>query len=170
MTPRARAAGVTSTSAVTAGGRQVHLIGVPVQLLIESTRQLSDLQREMQVMAMDRGSPVEVEAVVEAGRPFSVDLSLWAESDRQLAEAAAARGDSRLDFEVTVPPDIVDRIDRVVDWFRRMASALIRRHLLTLPVTDEVMAYRNWIREEILSQLAGRPPEPCPLEVPRAGL
>jgi anti-sigma regulatory factor (Ser/Thr protein kinase) len=164
--PAFPAAGSVPTQMAAGDGTQVHLIGVPVQLLIESTRQLSDLQREMQVMAMDQGAPAELDGVVEGVSPFSWNLSLWAESDRELAEAAAARGDQRLDLDVTVPPDIVDRIDRIVLWFRRMASSLTRRHLLTLPASDEVNAYRYWIREEILSQLAGRAPQPCPLEIP----
>jgi anti-sigma regulatory factor (Ser/Thr protein kinase) len=164
--PGVPVSGVVSPSVVAGDGTQVHLIGVPVQLLIESTRQLSDLQREMQVMAMDQSAPSELDGGVEGISPFSWDLSLWAESDRELAEAAVARGDQRLDLDVTVPPDIVDRIDRIVLWLRRMASSLLRRHLLTLPASDEVNAYRYWIREEIVSQLGGRPPQPCPLEIP----
>jgi anti-sigma regulatory factor (Ser/Thr protein kinase) len=161
------AAGVVATWAVTGGGRRVQLIGVPVRLLLESTRQLADLQREMQVMAMDHGAAEELGEVVEAGRPLTLALDMWAESDRSVAEIAMARGDERLDWELTVPDDAADLIDRIMSWFRR-SSTLVRRQLLSLPASDEVTAYRTWYRDEILWQLSGRSPRPCPLEVPSA--
>jgi hypothetical protein len=167
ITPMARAAGVMATSAVTGGGRRVHLIGVPVQLLMDSSRQLADLQREMQVMAMDRSTASDgIGEVVEAGRPWTMAIDEWAEADRFHVETALSRGEERIDWEVTVPADIAEKIDSFATWFRRAASSLIRRHLLSLPPSEEVNAYRLWCRDEILAQLAGRAPRPCPLAVP----
>lgn len=159
-------AGVTAASAVTGGGRTIHLIGVPVRLLVESTRQLAELQREVQVIARDHHSPAELEGVVETALPVTGVIDSWTEVDRRLAEQALARGDERLDWKVTVPPDITDRLEGVAAWLRRAASSLVRRHLLSEPASRQVTAYRMWYRDEILAQLSGRAPRPCPLEVP----
>ena len=170
LAPDAVANGVTTSSAVTAGGRRVHLVGIPVELLLESTRHLSDLQREMQVMAMDRTAPPEVEQVVQAGKPWGTDIDRWVEAERRVAESAMARGERTVDFDVVVPDDIARRIEGIAAWMGRTASSVLRRHLLTLPASDEVAAYRRWYGEEIVAQMAGRPPRPCPVRLSSAGL
>ena len=161
----ARANGVVTGETVTGGGRRIHFVGVPVALILESTRQLSDLQREMQVMAMGRTAPPEIEQVVQAGRPWVTDIDLWTDADRRLAERAAARGEATIDFDLVVPADVASRIEGISRWLLRTASAVTRRHLLTLPPSEEVTALRRWYRREILSQMAGRSPQPCPLRV-----
>lgn len=167
LTEAARAQGVFTRSALTGGGRRVHLVGVPVRLLLESTRHLSDLQREMQVMAMDRTAPPEVEQVVQAGRPWITDIDQWLDVDRRTAESALARGEETVDFDLLVPDDIGRRIDGIATWIRRTASQVLRGHLLTLPASDEVSAYRRWYGEEIVSQISGQDPRPCPVRVKR---
>lgn len=162
----AAARGVVRRSAVTGSGRKVHLVGVPVALLLESTRQLSDLQREVQVMSMGRTSPPDLEQVVQTGKPWITDLDLWLDSDRRVAESAAAEGRDTTDFDLLVPEDIASRIDGIAAWLRRAASSIMRRQLLTLPASAEVTAYRRWYGDEILRQLAGREPSPCPVRVP----
>ncbi len=99
----ARAAGVTSAVAVTGGGRKVQLIGVPVQLVVESARHFADLEREIRVMAMDRNGPEELKGVFAVGRQISARVDPWRRADRGLVAAAAARGDERLDYEFEVP-------------------------------------------------------------------
>lgn len=164
LAPFERAAGLTTASAVTGGGRKVHLIGVPVRLLIESNRQLADLHRELQVMAMDHSGPDEFEQLVARNHELAALVDRWAENDRGLGEAALARGAKRMDFDVEVPPDIESGMDRFVAWVRTVSSAMMRPHLLTMPPSPEIAAYRDWYRDEIMSQLAGQPPRPCPLD------
>jgi len=169
LTSTELAAGVTSTIAVTGGGRRVQLIGVPVLLVVESTRHFADLEREIHVMAMDHNGPAELEGVLETGREISAEIQPWTRVDRGLVEAAVARGEDRLDYEVVVPPDAADVIDRLAFWLNRIrASLVIRRHLLTSAPSEAVATYRAWYREEVLAQLAGRAPQPCPLDAPKA--
>jgi anti-sigma regulatory factor (Ser/Thr protein kinase) len=162
----ARAAGVTSAMAVTGGGRKVQLIGVPVQLVVESARHFADLEREIRVMAMDRSGPEELKGVFAAGRQISARVDPWRRVDRDLVAAAAARGDERLDYEIEVPPDAADLVERVTSLVQRLRSSLFRRHFLTGLPRAEVLAYQRWYRDEVLAQLAGRAPAPCPLAVP----
>ena len=161
----ALARGVVQGATVAGGGRTVHLVGVPVELLLESTRQLTDLQREVRMMAMARHAPPGLEQVVQAGKPWVTDIDLWTDADRRMAETAAASGAQTIDFDVYVPDDIASRIEGITAWLRRAAASIRRRQLLTLPATAEVTAYRRWISEEILRQLSGRAPEPCPVRI-----
>jgi anti-sigma regulatory factor (Ser/Thr protein kinase) len=168
LSDSARAAGVTSAVAVTGGGHKVQLIGVPVQLVVESARHFSDLEREIRVMAMDRNGPEELKGVFAAGRQISARVGPWRRVDRELVAAAAARGDDRLDYEIEVPVDAADLVERVTSLVQRLRSSIFRRHLLTGLPSAEVIEYQRWYREEVLAQLAGRAPVPCPLAVPGA--
>lgn len=157
--------GVVSRPAMTGSGRRVHLIGVPVAVLFESIQQLSDLQREVQVVAMGRHASSDLDPVVQTGKPWTTDIDLWTDCDRRMAESAAAAGAETVDFDVMVPDDIATRIEGVAAWLCRVARSILRRQLLTLPASPEVTAYRRWYGEEILRQLAGAEPTPCPVRV-----
>lgn len=146
-----------------APGRRVRLIGVPVAVLLESTRQLSDLQREMQVIGLGPDAPEDMAQVVRAAPEWFPDLDSWTDSDRLLAEAGAAEGRETVDFDVVVPEDVVGRITGVAAWMDKAAAGIRRRDLLTLPASPEVIAYRYWYAEEIVRQMAGRRPRPCPV-------
>lgn len=116
-------------------------------------------------MAMARNAPPELDHILQTGGPWITDVDLWTDSDRQVAEHAAAAGAETVDFDVVVSDDIAAKIDGVTAWLRRVGSSIMRRQLLTLPASDDVMAYRRWYGEEIMRQLAGRKPRPCPLRV-----
>ena len=163
--PAAAPSSTVTASAITGGGRTVRLIGVPVALLVESNRQLADLQRELEVIARDRNRPAEIDAVIGSGS-WLADIDRWTAAERESVGAAMASGDHRLDYQITLPADMHDLMDRFVSWLQRLASSLAHRHLLTQPASDGVTAYRHWYRDEVLSQLGGSPPRPCPLEAP----
>ena len=160
--PTGAMAGLTSVAAVASGGRKVHLMGVPVRLLVESARQFADLQREMQVVGLDHNGPKELVALAETSREISARIGTLRQAGSDVAEEALARGESVIDFDVVVPDDAVDAFDRLGSLIRRVGDALVRRHLLTMPPSDEVTAYRRWYRDEIAWQLMGRSPQPCP--------
>ena len=141
-------------------GVLVKLIGVPVSVLLESTRQLSDLQREMQVIGVGPNPPEDLAQAVETAPEWFDDLDAWTDSDRVRAEAAAAEGHDTVDFEVWVPEDVVRRITGIAAWIDQTAGGIKRRDLLTMPASSEVVGYRYWYAEEIVRQMAGRPPRP----------
>ena len=134
-----------------------------MQLLVESARQLADLQREMQVVGLDHNRPFELVALANASREISAQMGGLRHDGSDLAEAAVARGESVIDFDIDVPEDAVAVFDRLGSLVRRVAETLVGGQVLTVPPSDEVMAYRRWFRDEIEAQLTGRPPRPCPL-------
>jgi anti-sigma regulatory factor (Ser/Thr protein kinase) len=163
LSPAAASAGVKDVTAATGAGRQVHLVGVPVRLLIESSRQLTDLQREMQVIGLDRTGPRELLSLANATREVEASIGHLREAGLSDAKRAIARGDVVVDYDLVVPEDASFQLGRLGTILMRACSRLARRYLLTLPASDEVVAFRMWWREEVLSQLAGRPPAPCPI-------
>jgi len=162
----ANAPGLKTVYASASQGRKIRLIGVPVALLVESTRQLVDLQRELQVVAQDRSGPPELSELSEAARPIAEALARWTYRDHALAQAAEAQGRERLDLELTIDPQEELYFERATRWIRRAGSLLRRRLLLTPQATPEVVAYRRWYEAEVKSQLRGAPPQPCPLAIP----
>jgi anti-sigma regulatory factor (Ser/Thr protein kinase) len=164
-----RAAGVTQLTSVARQGRQVHLIGVPVRLLVESVRQLTDLQREMQVMGLGHTAPIELRDLVDTSEEIEAHIGHLRESGLNAAEVALNRGEQYIDVDMTVPWDAGKYFDRLATLLSRAASRLARRYLLTLPASREVVAYRLWWRDEVLSQLAGRAPRRCPFPATTEG-
>ncbi len=165
----ARAAGVRQVTSMACQGRPVHLVGVPVRLLVESVRHLTDLHREMQVMGLGQSAPVELQDLVAASQDIEAHIGHLRESGLDAAEAALTRGDEVVDLDMTVPEDAGTYLDRLSTLLSRTASRLARRYLLTLPASREIVAYRLWWRDEVVSQLAGRPPRRCPFSATAEG-
>ena len=155
--------GVKEVTVATGAGRQVHLIGVPAKLLIESSRQLADLQREMQVIGLDRSGPSELVSLANCTREVEASIGHLRDAGVADAKRAMERGENVVDYEFVAPEDAGFQLDRLGSVLAKACSRLARRYLLTMPASDEVVAFRMWWREEVLSQLAGRPPAPCPI-------
>jgi anti-sigma regulatory factor (Ser/Thr protein kinase) len=158
--PSALWAGVTAVTAVAAEGRRVHLVGVPVRLLIESARQLADLRREIQFLGLGQDGTAELLDLAETSREISSHLDGLPDPGR--AEAALARGESLMDLDVDLPDEVVRAFDRLGTLVQQVGENLGSDHLLAVPASEEVTAYRRWCRDEITAQLTGEPPRPCP--------
>ncbi len=136
---------------------------MPVRLLIESVRQFADLQREMQVVALDHNGPQELVALAQTNQELAAHIGGLRQAGADVAEAALAQGAAMVDFEVEVGDDAVEAFDLLGLLIRRIGESPGRRPLLSIPPSEEVVAYRHWFRDEMLSQLRGGPPQPCPL-------
>ncbi len=133
-----------------------------MRLLVESSRHFADLEREMQVLALDRNGPAELLALAETGRQISAEIGALRQASSDVAEAALGRDEQVVDFDVVVPDDVLVAFNRLESLIRRSGRELIRRHLLTSVPSEEVDAYRRWYRDEVARQLAGGPPKACP--------
>ena len=158
------AAGFKEVTAAAGSGRHVHLVGVPVSLLIESNRHLTDLQREMQVIGLDHSGPSELVELATTTRDMDAHIGHLREAGLADAKRALARGESVVDFEFDVPDDAAQQLDLVGRLLAVARTQLARRHLLTLPAGDDIVAFRLWWRDEVLAQIGGKPPEPCPVK------
>ena len=158
------AAGLKEVTVAAGSGRHVHLVGVPVSLLIESTRHLTDLQREMQVIGLDHSGPRELIELASTTRDIEAHIGHLREAGLADAKRAMARGESVVDFEFDVPEDAPQQLDLLGRLLAVARTRLASRHLLTLPASEDIVAFRLWWRDEVLAQLAGRAPEPCPIK------
>lgn len=158
------AAGLKEVTVAAGSGRHVHLVGVPVGLLIESTRHLTDLQREMLVIGLDHSGPSELVELANTTRDLEAHIGHLREAGLADAERAMARGESVVDLEFDVPDDAEHQLDLLGRLLAVARTKLARRHLLTLPAAEDIVAFRLWWRDEVLAQIAGRPPEPCPIK------
>ena len=105
----------------------------------------------------------ELVSLARTSREIETSIGYLREACLADAKRAVARGEQVVDFEFVVPEDAPMQLERVARLLARACSRLARRHLLTLPASEDVVAFRLGWREEVLSQLAGRPPAPCPI-------
>jgi anti-sigma regulatory factor (Ser/Thr protein kinase) len=163
LIPSVAAAGVTALTAVAAEGRQVHLVGIPVRLMVEVIQQLVDFQREMQVIGLDhRGSP-ELVALADSGRELAEQMIQLRETTTGLedVEHALADGHEVIDVDMVVPEGTEALFDHLVSLMGPAWEAMSPQ-LLTPPPSEELAAYGLWYRDEVMAQLGGRAPQPCP--------
>jgi len=136
-----------------ASARQFTLQGLPVRAAVASGMHVDDLVRELQLSLAWGPSPADRTRLVEL-----LDTSAPARlSGRHAALDAAARGQLRFDMNVELTNDSMAAFgalnELLTELTARVGSA----------VPEPVAAFRSWLMTEILGQVAGQAPEPCPL-------
>jgi anti-sigma regulatory factor (Ser/Thr protein kinase) len=152
------------------GSRSAQLVAVPLRLIVESDHQFDDSLRELQVMAMADADAVAGSAGVMAAMAvragdIRAQLRPVRLSSHPAVRAARDRGDRLVDIDLEVPADVDGLLGRLSALLEDLGRARTGGHLLVLPPSREVVAYREWLRDEILRQLAGGHLTPCPFPV-----
>ncbi len=142
----------------------VELRGYPVELGMSTVEHISDWMREFRLIALSQQEgtaghevPARLQAMVEhLRRRYAAELS---EPDR-LRAAAAARGDATVDLSYPVRPETEAT---VLGWQRMLAEVdeyCRSQDLLALQRSPLQVRLQDWIFEEFLRQLQGKPPRP----------
>lgn len=156
----AQAAGAQPTEALT----HTRLIAVPTRLILASEGNIEDLTRELQVARLSGRSS-------EAGRLLELATELLAHFEdassalRRAAETAWEEGRRLIDWNLPLDPGSGPALRRVVELLEEVADHCRAGELLALAPSDEVLAVRRWMVEELVRQLAGERPSPCPFPV-----
>jgi hypothetical protein len=160
--------------------RPVRLVATPLRLLKASEDHFDDLFRELQMARLGArdgaGEPGPAVMAREGRRDHRAavqTLALLAERVRsQLAHLreparraiweASSGGDQVLDLEVLTDsrtPELLAEVERLL-----VAASLAARSgfLLTDAPEPEVVAWRRWLRQEMVDQVRGEPPRACP--------
>ena len=138
----------------------VRILGLPVPLAMAGQEHFDELSREFLHLAnADQAVRDEVPGRLLA---LSDDLrsrfSGFTESNEQLLDAAAARGDERVDLVYEVPAEVgpfAQQLGDMLDEADRYCAE--GEYLLTLTTPPEQLAYRQWYLDQFISQSAGGP-------------
>lgn len=169
--------------------RPVRLIAIPVRLLKGSEDHFDDLFRELQMAQLSAapesghatgGQGAGAEAAETGGLSEAVEVSgklaeladtvrgrlaRMREPVRKAIWDAAHRGDRILDINVLADAGMPAVFDVSEEMLSQAARAARLGMLLTEPPAPEVVAWRRWLRQEMETQIAGRPPRACPFPV-----
>lgn len=130
----------------------VRLVGVPVRLVLTSAANLDDLVREVRLVDP---APESAELAMQVvGEPL-----------RTAARDAVERRERLLDMTVDVPRSAGSALREFLDVVGRIVELCRTGVLLSLEPSEEIAAFRRWYVDEVVSQLAGNGPVPCPFPV-----
>lgn len=143
----------------------VRIIAVPVRLLVESDRHFEDLARELQVIGLDPTASADLRELAEQAAHVHRLAAGAQETNRRTSRAALQRGDRLVDISLVMATDTVTGLAALGRLLRKATAAAGEGRILTLPPGREVSDYRGWFLEEVVAQMNGRPPRPCPFPV-----
>jgi hypothetical protein len=154
---------MTSEPALEVDQVEVRLLRFPLRAYARATEHYEDLFREFALMATSTSEhrhavPGRLTALIETlGRRYPPQAAAVEER-----AAALARGELVGDFVLTLPRSgaeasaILDEtLDEADDYCRA-------GDLLTLAAPAQVVEFRRWYLQEVIAQVAGRPPTPWP--------
>jgi hypothetical protein len=143
---------------------QVHLVGLPLQARTRFSQHLRDLTRELsliQIGAVRSTTTSLPPRLLQIATELDTTYAAFRAAPDAVVEAALAAGEDFCDVTYTVPPSagaFLQRLGAILEEADDFCRA--EQHLLSLPASEEVVAYRRWMVAESARQLAGEPPRP----------
>jgi GAF domain-containing protein/anti-sigma regulatory factor (Ser/Thr protein kinase) len=156
--------------------RPVRVVAAPLRLVRESEDHFDDLFRELQMASLggpgDAARP-DARQVVARLAPLAEHvkgrLAPMREPVRRAIWEAVRRGDRLIDLNLLADAGMPSVFEMFAELLAESALGARRGFLLTEPPSREVVAWRQWLRNEMENQIAGRPPRACPFPVSAAG-
>jgi GAF domain-containing protein len=156
--------------------RPVRVVAAPLRLVRESEDHFDDLFRELQMASLggqgDGARPGARQAVARLA-PLAEHvkgrLAPMREPVRRAIWEAVRRGDRLIDLNLLADAGMPSVFEMFAELLTESAIGARRGFLLTEPPSREVVAWRQWLRNEMESQIAGRPPRACPFPVSSVG-
>lgn len=149
---------------------QTHLLELPVPLAAKAQEHFQELLREFTLIATDASTdggqdgehvPARLLQLVDVLTQQFGGMNTAAE-DR--LEDAIAQGRPVIEDHVLEVPPAAGPAAQALGAMIDEAEEYCRQgqHLLTLAAPPELVAYRHWYLEQVVSQLDGQPPVPWP--------
>ncbi len=135
-----------------AGWATVRLAGCPVELSLRQDEHLDELIRELQLIAADRDNPRSL----ALARRLSGLLSGPAHArhtGRLVAQLAAEAGHDYIDVDMAMPREFGEEVRKLQAAVREADVLCDEMRLLTLASSPELTALRDWMTEQVTSQL-----------------
>ena len=156
--------------------RPVRVIAAPLRLVRESEDHFDDLFRELQMASLGGqgdGARAGARQVVARLAPLAEHvkdrLAPMREPVRRAIWEAVRRGDRLIDLNLLADAAMPSVFEMFAELLTESAVGARRGFLLTEPPSREVVAWRQWLRNEMENQIAGRPPRACPFPVSSVG-
>jgi GAF domain-containing protein len=156
--------------------RPVRIVAAPLRLVRESEDHFDDLFRELQMASLGGpgdGARPDARQVVARLAPLAEHvkgrLAPMREPVRRAIWEAVRRGDRLIDLNLLADAGMPSVFAMFSELLTESARGARRGFLLTEPPGREVVAWRQWLRNEMESQIAGRPPRACPFPVSAVG-
>lgn len=142
----------------------VVLRGYPVRLGNQVVEHIDEWMREFRLIALSRQSGTArhdvpdrlLQMVDQLTRSYASEL----DEPTRRREEAMSRGEATVDLEYPVRPETGQVVVGWQQMLREVDEYCRREDLLTLQRTPEQVALQDWVTEEFLRQLDGRPPRP----------
>ncbi len=151
--------------------RPVRVVAAPIRLVRESEDHFDDLFRELQMASLggpgDAARP-DARQVVARLAPLAEHVKgrlapmPRAPVRRAIWEAVRRIGDRLIDLNLLADAAMPSVFEMFAELLTESAIGARRGFLLTEPPSREVVAWRQWLRNEMENQIAGRPPRACP--------
>lgn len=146
-----------------AGLIEVRLIGLSLPLREQFVRHNEGLLRELALIHISdqqhAAGSLPRRLLRIAAELGSVHAPFQAPPEAAM-DAAAAAGQDFCDVTYALPATAVPVVAHIRDVLDEADEYCRAQHLLTLPASQEVVAYRRWLFAELLRQLEGRAPRP----------
>ena len=140
--------------------------GIPVRDYITSSRHYRELRREIRLLALAHQDDYPL--AKNLSDLFSaMDHPARAQVGTQQIEAAFARGEETTDLELSLPRQIVERVDLFIEMLDLADEFCRAERLLSVARTPEERAFQTWFLREFVRQAGGE--EPRPWEAAQSG-
>lgn len=145
-------------------GRQqldpVHLLGLPVQLVLDSRDRHDSLLREFALLALaPRGDRPQPPRLVELTELLGVQYGAAQRRPDEVVDDALRAGLTAIDVTYQVPATIVDAAAELEALMADADEFCREERLLTLPRSPLQVRFARWYLEEFRRQLGGEPPQ-----------
>ena len=139
---------------------RVHLLGLPLRRRAAFLQHVDGLLRELALVQLEAEQDAETSLpprLLHVASELRTHYAPFQAQPAAVMEAALAAGEDFCDVTYALPRQILSFVQRLEELLEE-ADDFCRReqHLLMLPASPEVVAYRRWVFGELQRQLAGQ--------------
>jgi hypothetical protein len=136
--------------------RTVKLLGVPVDLYFDASRHMGEIVREFALISFGDRSGVNervparlLELVDDLRGRYARDT----DAIRSRVEDAARAGNETVDIELPGDETAVQITEHITELLDAADEFCRSGHLLTLPASPQIVDWRHWWRDQVVSQV-----------------
>ena len=134
-------------------------------MIVASQNHIDDLLHELRVVrsGQQSGSAPVPEELADLIDSIIDSYAGQRQASHDQAEKALAQGRDTVDIELDLPPEAAEAAPALLGLLDQADELCRQQKLLTLAPPPEVVAFRRWANDELIRQLQGGEPEPCPV-------